>query len=222
VPSLFGERGSVFADNGCGEAKWCWVIRVAAGESVEGASDRERAAVEDVGVDHGGGDIPMAEELLDGADVVASIQQVGGEAVPQAVAACLFGEARRAHGVVEGALEDGFVKVVTEEPSGVPVTVFARRRKDPLPPPRAARFWILSRQGAGEHDQAATGRDRRIMALAHRSEMGSKRHPQQLGKEGPSIPPTFAVADDDVARPEIDVFDPEARAFENAKSRAIQ
>jgi hypothetical protein len=69
---------------------------------------------------------------------------------------------------------------------------------------------------------AATGRHRCLMALAHRSEMGSKGHPQQLRKEGPSIPPTFAVPDDDVARPEIDVFDPEARAFEDSKSRAIQ
>jgi len=38
---------------------------------VEGAADGEGAAVEDVGVDHGGGDVAVAQELLDGANVVA-------------------------------------------------------------------------------------------------------------------------------------------------------
>jgi hypothetical protein len=31
---------------------------------VEGAADAEGAAVDDVGVDHGGGDVAVAEELL--------------------------------------------------------------------------------------------------------------------------------------------------------------
>jgi len=39
-----------------------------------------------MGVDHGGGDIAMAQQLLDGADVVAACQQMGGEAVAQGMA----------------------------------------------------------------------------------------------------------------------------------------
>jgi len=39
------------------------------------------AAVEHVGVDHGGLDVVVAEELLDGADVVAVAEEVGGKAV---------------------------------------------------------------------------------------------------------------------------------------------
>ena len=54
--------------------------------------DAEGAAVEDVGVDHGGGDVAVAEELLDGADVVAGLEQVGGEGVAQGVAADSLGE----------------------------------------------------------------------------------------------------------------------------------
>jgi hypothetical protein len=48
----------VFVDNG------------SEGALVEGAADAEGAAVEDVGVDHRGGDVAVAEELLNGADVV--------------------------------------------------------------------------------------------------------------------------------------------------------
>jgi hypothetical protein len=38
------------------------------------------AAVEDVGIDHRGGDVLVAEQLLDGSDVVAVLKEVGGEA----------------------------------------------------------------------------------------------------------------------------------------------
>ena len=38
---------------------------------VEGAFDDGATLVEDVGVDHGGCDVFVAEEFLDGADVVA-------------------------------------------------------------------------------------------------------------------------------------------------------
>ena len=36
-------------------------------------------AVEDVGVDHGGGDIAVTQELLDSADVVAGFEEVGAK-----------------------------------------------------------------------------------------------------------------------------------------------
>jgi hypothetical protein len=41
---------------------------------------------EDVGVDHGRGHFAVAEELLDGADIVTALQKVGGEGVAEGVA----------------------------------------------------------------------------------------------------------------------------------------
>jgi hypothetical protein len=46
-----------------------------------------------VGVDHGGGHVAVAEELLDGADVGAVFQQVGGEGVAEGVAGGALGDA---------------------------------------------------------------------------------------------------------------------------------
>jgi len=46
----------------------------------------ETTAVEDVAVNHGRGDVSMTQELLHGADVVASFQQVCCERVAQAMA----------------------------------------------------------------------------------------------------------------------------------------
>lgn len=48
---------------------------------VERASDASAAAVQDVGVDHRGRDVGVAEEFLDRPDVVAGLEQVCGEAM---------------------------------------------------------------------------------------------------------------------------------------------
>ena len=49
--------------------------------AIQGAADGRGAGVRDVDVDHGGGHVTVAEQLLDGADVVAVFEQVGGERV---------------------------------------------------------------------------------------------------------------------------------------------
>ena len=54
--------------------------------SIEGAADGEGATLDDVGVDHGGADALVAEEFLDGVDIVAGLEEVGGEGVAQGVA----------------------------------------------------------------------------------------------------------------------------------------
>jgi hypothetical protein len=67
----------------------------------------------------------VTEEPLDGADVVAGLEQVGGEAVPEAVAGCGFGEARFADGGVRGSLGDCFVQIVAAEFAGDAVAIRA-------------------------------------------------------------------------------------------------
>jgi hypothetical protein len=70
-------------------------------ESIERALHAGGAALEDVGVDHGGADVGMAEEFLDGADIVAGFEEVGGEAVTEGMAAYFF----REMGVDDGSLD---------------------------------------------------------------------------------------------------------------------
>jgi hypothetical protein len=48
-----------------------WASALQEVEAVGRAEDSGGASVEDVGVDHGGGDVAVAEELLDGSDVGA-------------------------------------------------------------------------------------------------------------------------------------------------------
>lgn len=50
-----------------------------------------------MGIDHRRAQIPVAEELLDRADVVAILHQMGRERVPERMAARRFGDAGPAH-----------------------------------------------------------------------------------------------------------------------------
>jgi hypothetical protein len=43
--------------------------------------------LKDVGVDHSGGNIVVPEQLLNGADVGAALQQVGGKGMPKSMSA---------------------------------------------------------------------------------------------------------------------------------------
>jgi len=55
-------------------------------QRVKRAADTLAPAVEHMGVDHGGAHVLVAEQLLDGTDVVACLQQMSGEGVPKGVA----------------------------------------------------------------------------------------------------------------------------------------
>jgi hypothetical protein len=57
---------------------------------IKGADHSSSAAIENVGIDHGGFDIFVTEEFLDGADVVAVLEEVGCKAVAEGVATDAF------------------------------------------------------------------------------------------------------------------------------------
>ena len=143
----------------------CWAL-------VEWAADREGTPIEDVGVDHSGADVVMAEELLDGANVVTRLEQVGREAVTKAVAGCALGDAGFEQSGVERSLHHGFVEVVAPQLAGVAVTVVPRGREYPLPRPRFGRAWELSCQRVRKGDAARTDREVRAVQGLHELQVG--------------------------------------------------
>src|SRR5882672_10468865 len=104
-------------------------------EAVQRAHDSPGAAVEDVDVDHRGRDVAVAEELLDGPDVVAGLEEMGGEGVTEGVTGDAFGEAGTGGGELDGALEHGLVDVGAAPEMGRMVKVKARGGEEPLPRP---------------------------------------------------------------------------------------
>ena len=76
------------------------------------AADGFGAFVKNMGVDHGGFDIFVAEQFLNSADVVTCFKQMGGKGVPKGVrrdALIYFGETG---GIFDGFLQVGFVEMV--------------------------------------------------------------------------------------------------------------
>ncbi len=65
-----------------------------------------------MGVDHGGADVFVAEELLDGANVVAGFEEMGGKAVAEGMAAGWLLDAGGDDGLFDGVLEVLFGEVV--------------------------------------------------------------------------------------------------------------
>jgi hypothetical protein len=77
----------------------------------------------------------VTQELLNGADVDAGFEQVGGEGVSEGVGGDTLGETDAGGGRPDGALGTGLVQVVAAELAGGRVATAASRRKQPLPRP---------------------------------------------------------------------------------------
>ena len=54
--------------------------------------------VQDVGVDHGRRDIRVAQECLDGSDIVAGVEQICGKGLAKRVASCPLDDSGFSHG----------------------------------------------------------------------------------------------------------------------------
>jgi hypothetical protein len=88
-------------------------------EGVDGAGEAATArAVEDVGVDHGGPDVAVAEEFLDGADVGAAGEKMGREGVAKGVTGGSLGDTGRPDCIVNCALNNGGMEVVAQDLPG--------------------------------------------------------------------------------------------------------
>ena len=116
-------------------------------EAVRRAVHRAGATIEDVGVDHRRGHVLVAEELLHGADVVAVLQEMGGEGVAEGVAGRRLGDPGEADGGAHGLLEDRLVEVVAAVLASLAVEVGAGGGEDPLPGSLPAGVGVLAAQG---------------------------------------------------------------------------
>lgn len=61
-------------------------------QKIRRAAHPHGASIEHMGVDHGGAHVLVPQELLDGADVLPSLQQMGGKRVSEGMAAGLLGD----------------------------------------------------------------------------------------------------------------------------------
>jgi hypothetical protein len=102
-------------------ASWTYGLYMSVLERVKRTTDAVAAAVEDVCVDHGGANVLMAEEILDGTDVVACLQQVSSEGVPKSMTTHVLDDARPGDRILHRPLDQGLVDMVPTFFAGTPV-----------------------------------------------------------------------------------------------------
>ena len=118
--------------------------------SVLRAADRKARPVQHVRVDHRCRDVAVPEQFLYGTDVRAGLEQVGGEAVPQRVAADGLRDIGLARRKPDGPLQSGFVQVVPPYFPRGRIDTKARGRKDLLAGPLPGRARVFPFEGGPE------------------------------------------------------------------------
>ena len=90
---------------------------------------------------------------MDGADVVAVLEEVGGEGMTKGMGADEFLDLGAPAGFADGALDDGFVEMVSVKAFGVWVSVGSGGGEEPLPLQLGGCGWVLANEGVWQPDE---------------------------------------------------------------------
>lgn len=149
----------------------------------------------------------MPEKFLHGADVVAALEQMSGEAMPKGVATGRFGGVGGADGVFDGILQVPFGHVVAAFSAAARIDRNLIGGKRVLPDPIASGVGIFPAQGGREIDGPAPLGEILAMEFFHAGEMALEGPDEPLGQDGHPFVHAFAFAHRDLAIAEVDVFD---------------
>lgn len=89
--------------------------------SIQRATHGQAAALEDVGVDHGGAHVLVAEEFLHRTDVVAVFQEMGSEGVAEGVAGNALANPGLLGGLPDCSLQVALVQMMAADNAGAGV-----------------------------------------------------------------------------------------------------
>ena len=186
-------------------------MKVRAVDLIQRAPDSEAAAVEDVGVDHGGFDIAVAEKVLNCAYVthrvaslIAVFEQVGGEGMAEGMAADVLGDAGEAGGGFDGSLESGGVGVVAAAGARSGVRGEVGGGEGILPGPFGSRGGVFAVEGVGKIDRGEAGGEILLEEETDALEMFAEGRDQGLGEHRKAIFEALAVADMDLVHERIE------------------
>ena len=79
---------------------------------IQRASDGQSSFVEDVGVNHGGADVFVAQEVLNGSDVVACLKEMRGKGVAEGMTSHRLDDPGEFSGFINGPVQRLFMEMV--------------------------------------------------------------------------------------------------------------
>ena len=163
------------------------VLNRTVSREVERAPDAEGTGLEDVGIDHGGADVLVAEEGLDGADVVTGFEEMGGEAMAEGVATGVLEDAGGMDGPLDGLLEGGFGDVMSADDARRGLTARRPEGKRYCQPGCRSASGILLGEGMGEMNSSVALAEVGLMQGEDVLDLASERFDGGGGEEGGTV-----------------------------------
>jgi hypothetical protein len=105
-----------------------------------------------MGIDHGGGDILVAQKGLNGTDVRTPLQKMGGEAMPECVGADMFLNAGPTYGIGNGFINGTWIEMMPPHGAAPGISGKVLGGKYILPSPILCCTGVLPGQGMGHVD----------------------------------------------------------------------
>ena len=175
-----------------------------------------------MGVNHRRADIGMAEQLLYGANVVAALQQVGGERMAQRVRRGGLLDTGAFECSLEGALDALILDVMALRGTAARIDRQLGMRKHPEPCPRCGGAGIFAIERVGHVDAAmadlAIGSPQRASA-GHLLAQGRNQRGRQ---HDDAVLRALAFTNDQRAMREIDILHPQTQPLHDAHAGAVQ
>jgi len=189
---------------------------------VQWALDGHSSALKDVGIDHGGAEVLVTEEFLDGANVIPILEEVGGEGVAEGVATDAFLNAGFAGSRFDSALQTGGIQVVTTLFSAARIERASGSGKEVLPDQFTSSVGVFYFEGVGEVDFAETGLQVLFVEKPGALDLTAEVGEDGIGHGGDAVLFPFAIADSDGLVFEINILDAQAEAIHEAQAGAVE
>ena len=178
--------------------------------------------MDDVGVNHGGLHVLVTEKFLDGADVVAVLEEMRGERMAKGVWGYGFVYSDNTGGLANCFLQNAFVEMVTPDFFGLGVNRARDGREKVLPEPFFGGVGVFSGEGVGQVDFAVAGFEVLLMNVSNGFEVRLQMRDQRIGEHGEAVFFAFAVADDDLVVTEVNILDAQTQTFHEAQAAAVE
>lgn len=132
----------------------CSVRDVRHSDAIHRATDPGRSPIQYMRIYLGRLDVAVSKQLLDGPDIIAVLEEMGSEGMPEGMAADSFGNTGAKRRFMDGALEERRVHVVTPLLSCLSIAPSPFLGEDPLPCPIGGAFWIFPVEGSRQDCRA--------------------------------------------------------------------
>ena len=188
---------------------------------VQGAFDPHRSLTEDVGVEHGGAYVSMAQQFLYRADVTPRFEQVGGKAMPKRVATRRLQYTGAAHRRLYCALDCSLVHVVAHRTARIDILAIAVGGKYVLPTPLSRSVGIFVRQRIRQRHARRTRCSLLFESNAQFLQVHSKRMADCPRQHRDPILATLRVTNDQFAAFQTYVLDAQPQRFHQTQPAAV-